>query len=36
VRRWRLDPQIASGPAVLAVTDITALLSYFGLAWLVL
>lgn len=32
IRRWRLDPKVASGPAVLAVTDIAALACYFLLA----
>ncbi len=32
VRRWKLDPKIASGPAVLALTDLVSLAAYFGLA----
>jgi magnesium transporter len=32
VHRWNLDPKIASGPAVLAITDILTLTSYLGLA----
>jgi magnesium transporter len=37
VHRWKLDPQIASGPAVLAITDILTLTSYLGLAaWILL
>jgi len=37
VHRWNLDPKIASGPAVLAVTDILTLTSYLGLAaWILL
>jgi magnesium transporter len=35
VHRWRLDPKIASGPAVLALTDIFTLAAYLSLAsWL--
>ena len=36
VHRLKLDPKIASGPAVLALTDVAALSCYFGLAALVL
>lgn len=36
VHRWNLDPRIASGPAVLALTDIAAVASYFALAGMVL
>lgn len=37
VLHWlRLDPKIAAGPVTLALTDIFTLLSYFGLAALVL
>ena len=36
VHRWRLDPKIASGPAVLALTDVAALSCYLGIAALVL
>jgi magnesium transporter len=37
VHRWNLDPKIASGPAVLALTDILTLASYLGLAaWILL
>jgi Mg/Co/Ni transporter MgtE len=32
VHRWKLDPKIASGPAVLALTDIAALSCYVGLS----
>lgn len=32
IHRWRLDPKVASGPAVLALTDLGALSCYFGLA----
>ena len=32
VRHLRLDPKIASGPAVLALTDVAALFCYLGLA----
>jgi magnesium transporter len=32
VHRWNLDPKIASGPAVLAVTDVAAITFYFGFA----
>jgi magnesium transporter len=35
VRRLRLDPKIASGPAVLALTDVAAIASYLGLAAIV-
>ena len=35
VHRWKLDPKIASGPAVLALTDIVTLTAYLTLAsWL--
>jgi magnesium transporter len=35
VYRWKLDPKIASGPAVLAITDIVTLTAYLTLAeWL--
>lgn len=35
LRRLRLDPQIAAGPVVLAVSDVITLLCYFSLAaWL--
>ncbi|MBS1859895.1 MAG: magnesium transporter [Acidobacteria bacterium] len=36
VHRLRLDPKIASGPAVLALTDVAAIFLYLGLAALVL
>ena len=36
VRRWNLNPTIASGPVTLAMTDVAALSAYFGLAALVL
>jgi magnesium transporter len=37
VHRWNLDPKIASGPAVLAITDILTLTAYLGLAaWILL
>ncbi len=36
VRRWNLDPSIASGPVALAATDIAALACYFALSSLVL
>jgi magnesium transporter len=37
VHRWNLDPKIASGPAVLAITDILTLAGYLGLAaWILL
>ena len=32
VHRWNLDPKIASGPAVLALTDVITLTSYLALA----
>ena len=32
VHRWKLDPSVASGPAVLAVTDLFALVIYLGIA----
>ena len=35
LRRLKLDPQVAAGPVVLAVTDVITLLCYFNLArWL--
>lgn len=35
VHRWKLDPKIASGPAVLALTDVVTLTAYLALAsWL--
>jgi magnesium transporter len=37
VHRWNLDPKIASGPAVLAITDILTLSGYLGLAaWMLI
>lgn len=36
VHRWNLDPKIASGPAVLALTDIVTLTAYLALASAVL
>jgi magnesium transporter len=37
VHRWSLDPKIASGPAVLAITDILTLSGYLGLAaWILI
>jgi magnesium transporter len=36
VRRWKLNPTIASGPVTLALTDLAALTCYFGLSSLVL
>jgi magnesium transporter len=37
VHGWNLDPKIASGPAVLAITDILTLTAYLGLAaWILL
>ncbi len=36
VHHWKLDPKIASGPAVLALTDIASLAAYFTLAAAVL
>jgi magnesium transporter len=36
LRRLRLDPQVAAGPVVLAITDVITLVCYFNLArWLV-
>ncbi|MBN1394156.1 MAG: magnesium transporter [Pirellulales bacterium] len=36
LRRFKLDPQVAAGPIVLAVTDLITLLCYFNVArWLV-
>ena len=32
VHRWKLDPKIASGPAVLALTDVLTLTAYLALA----
>jgi magnesium transporter len=32
VHAWKLDPQIASGPAVLALTDVVTLTAYLALA----
>ena len=32
VHRWKLDPKIASGPAVLALTDVCTLTAYLALA----
>jgi len=35
LRRFKLDPQVAAGPVVLALTDLITLLCYFNLArWL--
>lgn len=36
VRRWELNPTIASGPVTLALTDLVALTCYFGLSSLAL
>jgi magnesium transporter len=37
VHHWNLDPKIASGPAVLAITDILTLSGYLGLAaWILI
>ena len=36
VRRWNLDPAVASGPVALAATDVAALVCYFGMAAAVL
>jgi magnesium transporter len=36
VRRWKLNPTVASGPVTLAITDIGTLACYFGLAAAVL
>lgn len=36
VRRWKLNPMVASGPVTLAITDIGTLACYFGLAAAVL
>ena len=36
VRRWNLNPTIASGPVTLALTDLAVLTCYFGLSSLVL
>ncbi len=36
VRRWNLNPTIASGPVTLALTDLAALACYFGLSSAVL
>lgn len=33
---WKLDPKIAAGPITLALTDVTTLVIYFGMAALVL
>ncbi len=32
VRKWKLNPFVASGPVALAVTDVASLAAYFGLA----
>jgi magnesium transporter len=35
LRRLKLDPQVAAGPVVLALTDVITLVCYFNLArWL--
>jgi magnesium transporter len=36
VHRWELDPKIASGPAVLALSDVLVLSFYLGLSYFVL
>jgi magnesium transporter len=36
IHRWNLDPKIAAGPAVLAITDILTLTGYLSLAKLIL
>jgi len=36
IHRWKLDPKVASGPAVLALTDLGTLTAYLGLAAAVL
>lgn len=36
VYRWKLDPKVAAGPAVLAMTDVATLTAYLGLAGMVL
>ncbi len=36
VRRWELNPTVASGPVTLALTDLVALTCYFGLSSLAL
>lgn len=32
VRKWKLNPFVASGPVALAITDVAALAAYFGIA----
>jgi magnesium transporter len=36
LHRWELDPRIASGPLTLALTDLAALATYFGISMLLL
>jgi Mg/Co/Ni transporter MgtE len=36
VHRWKLNPNVASGPAVLAFTDVATTACYLGIATAVL
>ena len=35
-RRIGIDPAVASGPLITTVNDLVAVISYYGLAWLIL
>lgn len=35
-KKIHVDPAVASGPLITTVNDLVAVVSYYGLAWLVL
>ena len=35
-QRMKVDPAVASGPLITTINDLVAVISYYGLAWLLL
>ena len=35
-RKIKIDPAVASGPLITTVNDLVAVITYYGLAWLLL
>jgi magnesium transporter len=35
-KKLKVDPAVASGPLITTINDLVAVISYYGLAWLIL
>ncbi len=35
-KKFNIDPVVASGPLIITVNDIVAIVSYYGLAWILI